>query len=431
AIAGRGSTGQRLATLRDLFARATAAEQSFLVRLLYGDLRQGAVEGVMVEAVAKASKVPASTLRRAAMAAGDLSVVARAALFEGEAALSRFIVQIFQPVRPMLAEPGEDPASALEQLGEAALEYKLDGARIQVHKAGDEVKVFSRHLRDVTAAVPEIVEVARRLPGQEVILDGEVLALRPDGRPQPFQVTMQRFGRKLDVARLREEVPLTPSFFDLLDLDGETLIDSPQSRRFDALARVVPPGLVVPHLITADAARARAFLEAAMAAGHEGVMAKSRQAAYAAGSRGRAWLKLKPAKTLDLVVLAVEWGNGRRHGWLSNLHLGARDTERGGFVMLGKTFKGLTDEMLAWQTERLLDLEIGRDDFTVYVRPELVVEIAFNDLQVSPQYPGRLALRFARVKRYRPEKPASEADTFATIQETYRQLTGTEPPPRG
>jgi len=430
AIAGRGSTGQRLTALRDLFARATPAEQSFLVRLLHGDLRQGAVEGVMVEAVAKASKVPGAKLRRAAMAAGDLSVVARAALFEGEGALSRFIVQIFQPVRPMLAEPGDDPDSALEQLGEAALEYKVDGARIQVHKAGDEVKVFSRHLREVTAAVPEIVQAARRLPGQEFILDGEAIALQPDGRPQRFQVTMQRFGRKLDVARLQEEVPLTASFFDLLDMDGETLIDLPQSRRFDALVRVVPAALVVPHLVTADPARARAFLEEAVAAGHEGLMAKSRAAAYAAGSRGRAWLKLKPAKTLDLVVLAVEWGNGRRHGWLSNLHLGARDTERGGFVMLGKTFKGLTDEMLTWQTERLLDLEIGRDDFTVYVRPELVVEIAFNDLQVSPHYPGRLALRFARVKRYRAEKPASEADTFATVQDTYRQLTGTEPPSR-
>jgi DNA ligase-1 len=430
ATSGPGSASRRLAALRDLFGRATAAEQAFLARLLYGELRQGAVEGVMIEAVAKASGVSAGTLRRAAMAAGELTVVARAALFEGEAAVSRFIVQIFQPVRPMLAEPGEDPGAAVEQFGEAALEYKLDGARIQVHKAGDEVKVFSRHLRDVTAAVPEVVEMARSLPGQELILDGEVIAVRPGGRPQPFQLTMQRFGRKLDVARLRQELPLTPFFFDLLDLDGETLIDSPQSRRFDALARVVPAPLVVPNLVTAAPAEARAFLEAAMAAGHEGVMAKSRQAPYAAGSRGKAWLKLKPAKTLDLVVLAVEWGNGRRHGWLSNLHLGARDAERGGFVMLGKTFKGLTDEMLAWQTERLLELEIGRDDFTVYVRPELVVEIAFNDLQVSPHYPGRLALRFARVKRYRPEKPASEADTFAMVQDTYRQLTGAEPPPR-
>ena len=395
AMAGRGSTGQRVAALRDLLARATAAEQSFLVRLLHGELRQGALEGVMVEAVAKACGVSATLVRRAAMAAGDLSVVARAALFEGDDALSRFIVQIFQPVRPMLAEPSEDPGAALEQLGEAALEFKIDGARIQVHKAGDEVKVFSRHLREVTSAVPEVVEAARRLPGQELILDGEVVALRPDGRPHPFQVTMQRFGRKLDVERLRRELPLTAFYFDLLDLDGETLIDAAQARRFDALARIVPPPLVIPHLVTADPAGAQGFLESAMAAGHEGIMAKSREAPYAAGSRGRAWLKLKQSRTLDLVVLAVEWGNGRRHGWLSNLHLGARDTERGGFVMLGKTFKGLTDEMLAWQTERLLDLEIGRDDFTVYLRPELVVEVVFNDVQVSPQYPAasRSALR--------------------------------------
>jgi DNA ligase-1 len=352
------------------------------------------------------------------------------ALAEGQHGLSRFIVQILQPVRPMLADTAEDVEAALGRLGEAAFEYKLDGARIQVHKAGDEVKVFSRHLREVTAAVPEVVEVTRALPARELILDGEVIALRTDGRPHPFQLTMQRFGRKLDVERLRSELPLTPFFFDALDVDGEPLIDEPQSRRFDALVRVVPQPLVVPHIVASDDERADAFLDEAMRRGHEGVMAKSREAVYAAGSRGSAWLKVKPARTLDLVVLAVEWGSGRRRGWLSNLHLGARDAERGGFVMLGKTFKGLTDEMLAWQTEKFLQLEIGRDDHTVYVRPEVVVEVAFNDLQVSPQYPGGLALRFARVKRYRTDKPASEADTFATLQRIYREATGLEPPPR-
>jgi DNA ligase-1 len=324
--------------------------------------------------------------------------------------------------------------AALGQLGEAALEYKLDGARIQVHKAGDEVKVFSRHLREVTPAVPEVVEIVRALPARELILDGEVIALRPDGRPQPFQLTMQRFGRKLEVDRLRRELPLTPFFFDALHLDGEPLIDEPQSRRFDTLVHVVPAPLIVPHVVAADEERAEAFLDEAMRQGHEGVMAKSREAAYAAGSRGSAWLKVKPARTLDLVVLAVEWGSGRRHGWLSNLHLGARDAEPGGrapgFVMLGKTFKGMTDEMLAWQTGKFLQLEIGRDKYTVYVRPEVVVEIAFNDLQVSPVYPGGLALRFARVKRYRLEKPASEADTFETVQRIYQEMTGLEPPPR-
>ncbi len=430
-VSGAGSTARKIGMLREMLARATRDEQDFVVRLLFGELRQGALEGVMLEAVARASGTPASVVRRAAMAAGDLAAVARAALFEGEHGLSRFIVQILQPVRPMLADSAEDVDAALDRLGEAALEYKLDGARIQAHKAGDEVKVFSRHLREVTAAVPEVVEAVRALPAHELILDGEVIALRPDGRPHPFQQTMQRFGRKLDVEHLRRELPLSPFFFDALDIEGEPLIDQPQSRRFEALARVVPAPLVVPHVITADEARADAFLDEAMRQGHEGVMAKSREASYAAGSRGSAWLKVKPARTLDLVVLAVEWGNGRRRGWLSNLHLGARDTERGGFVMLGKTFKGMTDEMLAWQTEKFLQLEIGRDDYTVYVRPEVVVEVAFNDLQVSPIYPGGLALRFARVKRYRLEKPASEADTFATVQRIYQEMTGLEPPPVG
>jgi DNA ligase-1 len=364
------------------------------------------------------------------MAAGELAVVAGAALSGGEAAVSRFIVQVFQPVRPMLAEPGEDVGEALAQLGEAALEYKLDGARIQVHKAGDEVRVYSRHLREVTGAVPEVVEAARALPAGELIADGEVIALRRDGTPQPFQVTMQRFGRKLDVERLRADLPLTPFLFDLLALEGEPVIDEPQARRFEKLARVAPPALVVPHLVTADSSRADAFLHAALAAGHEGLVAKSREAPYAAGSRGAAWLKVKAPHTLDLVVLAAEWGSGRRQGWLSNLHLGARDTERGGFVMLGKTFKGLSDETLEWQTRKFLELEIGRDRYTVYVRPELVLEVAFNDVQVSPQYPGRLALRFARVKRYRPDKLAHEADTFAAVQEIYRTATGSEPPVR-
>ena len=441
-VSGAGSTAQKIEILHDVLARATRDEQDFLVRLLFGELRQGALEGVVLEAVARAAGIQASLVRRAAMAAGDLTTVARAALVEGEHALSRFIVQILKPVRPMLADSAEDVDAALERLGEAALEYKLDGARIQAHKAGGEVKVFSRHLREVTGAVPEVVEIVRALPARELILDGEVVALRADRRPYPFQQTMQRFGRKLDVETLRRELPLTPFFFDLLDVDGEPLIDQPQSRRFETLTLAVPAPLVVPHVVTADEARAGAFLDEAMRQGHEGVIAKSREAGYAAGSRGSAWLKVKPARTLDLVVLAVEWGSGRRRGWLSNLHLGARGTERGGgwgpqggsrpevpFVMLGKTFKGMTDEMLAWQTGKFLELEIGRDNYTVYVRPEVVVEIAFNDLQISPIYPGGLALRFARVKRYRLEKPASEADTFATVQRIYKEMTGSEPPP--
>jgi DNA ligase-1 len=308
----------------------------------------------------------------------------------------------------------------MDSLGEAAIEYKMDGARIQVHKAGDDVRVFTRNLRDVTAAAPEIVEAVGALSARELILDGEVIALAADGAPHPFQVTMRRFGRKLDLVKVRDELPLSPFFFDCLYRDGKALIDEPQSLRFAALADLVPGSLIIPHSIAWTAVDADAFLRGALDRGHEGVMAKARGAGYAAGRRGAAWLKLKVARTLDLVVLAAEWGHGRRTGWLSNLHLGARDPDRNSFVMLGKTFKGMTDQMLEWQTEKLLALELTRDDYTVYVRPELVVEVAFNDVQASPVYPGGLALRFARIKRYRTDKAAADADTFQTVQRLHR-----------
>jgi DNA ligase-1 len=357
------------------------------------------------------------------MFAGELPRVAHAALTEGAPALARFSVELFRPVQPMLAGTADEPAAALERLGTAALEYKLDGARVQVHRAGGEVRVYTRRLNDVTAAVPELVERVRALPVSEIVLDGEALALRPDGRPQPFQVTMRRFGRKLDVAAMTRELPLAVYFFDCLYRDGEPLVDRPTGERVAALIDAVPTALVVPRRVTADPAEAQAFLDEALAAGHEGVMAKSLDAPYEAGRRGRAWLKLKPAHTLDLVVLAAEWGSGRRRGWLSNLHLGARDPGTGGFVMLGKTFKGLTDRTLAWQTERLQELEVARDGHTVHVRPELVVEIAFDGVQASPHYPAGLALRFARVKRYRPDKRADEADTIETVRRIHGSAT--------
>jgi DNA ligase-1 len=416
--------------LQGVFARATETEQRFLVHLLNGELRQGALEGVLLEAVAQAAEIPAARIRRAAMMTGSLALVASAALTSGAAGLLDFAVELLRPVQPMLADSAENVEDALAELGAAALEFKLDGARIQVHKAGDDVRAFSRHLRDVTAAVPEVVDLVRTLPARDLILDGEVIALRPDGTPQPFQLTMRRFGRRLDVERMRADLPLTPFFFDLLYRDGVPLLDEPRSRRFDTLTEIVPAAAVVPNIVTPGAAEARRFFDAAIAGGHEGVMAKAVDAPYAAGSRGSAWLKVKAAVTLDLVVLAAEWGSGRRRGWLSNLHLGARDPERNGFVMLGKTFKGLTDQMLAWQTEQFLAREIARDDYVVYVRPELVVEIAFNDVQESPRYPGGLALRFARVKRYRPDKTADQADTFATVREIYRRTTGMDPPAR-
>jgi DNA ligase-1 len=350
------------------------------------------------------------------MLAGDLGTVAKAAQAEGAAGLSRFQIELFRPVQPMLAQAAADVADALARLGRAALEYKLDGARIQVHRSGDEVRVYSRLLNDVTPAVPEVVEAVRRFPSGQLILDGEAIALQSGGAPHPFQVTMRRFGRRLDVDRQRGELPLSSFFFDVLYIDGVVLLDEPHSRRAEALAEIVPAEHRVSRIVTADADEAAAFFDRAIAAGHEGLVAKALDAGYEAGSRGAAWLKVKLAHTLDLVVLAAEWGHGRRRGWLSNLHLGARDDEQGGFVMLGKTFKGMTDAMLAWQTERLQALETQSEGHVVTVRPELVVEVAFNGLQASPHYPGGLALRFARVVRYREDKGPLDADALATVR---------------
>ncbi len=415
-ISGAGSEGRRRELLNHLFGRATGEEQQFLTALLGGELRQGALEGVMLDALAKASGISADRIRRAAMMAGGGAAIARAVFEHGEASLAQFDIQLFRPVQPMLAGTADDASEAIDELGEAALEYKFDGARVQVHKSGDEVAIYTRQLNDVSAAVPEVIQAVRALPAHDLILDGEVLALDRERRPQPFQVTMRRFGRKLDVHRTMAELPITPFWFDLLYLNGGPSIDEPQSRRFAELARLVPPGALVPHLVTSSGDQAEDFLHQALQSGNEGIMAKLRTAGYAAGARGQSWLKVKKARTLDLVVLAAEWGNGRRQGWLSNLHLGARDTQSGGFAMLGKTFKGLTDEMLAWQTKEFLKLEVARDAYTVYLNPKLVVEIAFNEIQVSSRYVSGLALRFARVKRYRPDKPAEESDTFETVQ---------------
>lgn len=413
---GTGSTARRAARLRELFARATADEQHFVAKLVVGELRQGALESLVLEAVSQAAKVGIGPLRRARMLAPDLEHVVRAAFEEGELGLSRFDLQLFRPVQPMLAEPADDVADVLTRLSRAAFEHKLDGARIQVHKRGDDVRVFTRGLNDVTHAVPEVVELLRTVEVSELIVDGEVLALHDDGRPYPFQDTMRRFGRKLDVEALRQQLPLSPFFFDCLYLDGASLLDAPTERRIAALHAAIPGNARVPRIVTEDAQEAQSFLDQALAQGHEGVMAKALDAPYFAGSRGASWLKLKQAHTLDLVVLAAEWGSGRRTGFLSNLHLGARDEDTGSFVMLGKTFKGLTDELLRFQTQALLALETHRDAHTVYVKPDLVVEILLNDVQTSPHYPAGLALRFARVKRYRPDKQAHEADTLARVR---------------
>jgi ATP-dependent DNA ligase I len=415
-VSGGGAQAARARLLRGVFSRATAEERDFLSRLVMGELRQGALGGIMAEAVSHASEIPIGEIRRAAMVSGDLEAVAVAGLTEGAAALARFGLKVFQPVLPMLAQPAADLAAALERLGTAALEHKLDGARIQAHRLGGEVRVYSRQLNDVSAAVPEVIEAVRALPLQEAILDGETIAVGEDGRPLPFQQTMRRFGRTLDVEAARRELPLQTRFFDLLRLDGEDWVHRPANERFAALqARAA--ALLVPRLVTANLETANAFYDEALRLGHEGLMAKALDAPYEAGGRGFAWLKVKPAHTLDLVVLAVERGSGRRQGWWSNIHLGARDPERGGFVMLGKTFKGMTDEILEWQTKTFPELATNTEGHVMYLKPEIVVEVAFNDVQESPRYPGGMALRLARVKRYRPDKGPAEADTVATVRE--------------
>jgi DNA ligase-1 len=424
-VKGKGTASRRSSQLKSLFSRATAHEQDFLARLILGELRQGALEGVMLEAVAAAAELPAAEVRRAATFAGGIPRVARAALGGGRTALAQFSIRLMQPVLPMLAQPSGDVAAALGALGSALFEWKLDGARVQVHKSGEEIRVYTRNLNEVTAAVVEVVEAVKTSKAQSLILDGEAIALRPDGRPHPFQVTMRRFSRKLEVEAVRAELPLSVFFFDCLLRDGEPLVDRGAGERHDILRSVMPAVFVAPSLITKELEKAQAFYADALAHGHEGLMAKALDAPYEAGRRGAGWLKLKRAHTLELVVLAAEWGHGRRRGRLSNLHLGARDPRSGGFVMLGKTFKGLTDETLEWQTRELLARRIEspgrRDDRTVHVRPELVVEIAFNDVQESPHYPAGMALRFARVKGYRPDKRPEEADTLDTVRTIYRQ----------
>ena len=414
-LAGQGSQAARRTALAQLFARATGPEQEFLRALVLGDLRQGALAAFVADAVARAAALPPADVRRALMLRGDLGAVAEVALADGAAGLKAIGLQLGRPIQPMLAQTAPDVGAALSRTGPAAVEWKLDGARIQVHRRGTDVAIFTRTLDEVTGRLPEVVEAALTLPADAVVLDGEAIALRPDGRPEPFQVTGSRFASRLAVEELRRRVPLTPILFDVLHLDGEDVLDRPGDVRAAALATLVPSQWRVPRVVAEEPETAAAAMEAALARGHEGVVVKALAAPYEAGRRGAAWVKVKPRHTLDLVVLAAEWGHGRRRGWLSNLWLGARDPSGEGFVMLGKTFKGLTDEMLTWQTERLLELEVARERHVVHVRPELVVEIAFDGIQASPRYPGGVALRFARVLRHRPDKPAFEADTLDAV----------------
>ncbi|RBY81231.1 ATP-dependent DNA ligase [Blastococcus sp. TF02-09] len=416
---GAGSTARRDAVLTALFSAATEEEQRFLVALLTGELRQGALEGVVLDAVATAAEVPPATVRRAFMLSGRLPETAALALSGGAGALDGVKLEVGRPIRPMLASPGASLDAALHDLGaEVTVEFKLDGARIQVHRNGDEVRVWTRTLREITDGVPELVVLVRSLPCRTAVLDGETLALDDDGRPRAFQDTMSRFGS--DAADDEAGVLLSPFFFDLLHLDGRDLLDEPLDVRLDALAGLLADdahaGLRMKGVRRPRDGQAAQVLDDALAGGHEGVVVKALDAPYAAGRRGRAWQKVKPVHTLDLVVLGAEWGYGRRTGSLSNIHLGARDTDGGEPVMVGKTFKGMTDELLAWQTRTFRDLARERPEWGVLLRPELVVEIAVDGAQRSTRYPGGVALRFARVLRYRPDKTAADADTIDAVR---------------
>jgi len=415
ALAGGGAQRARADALSELLAAATSAEQDFLVGLASGELRQGALEALVVEALAKATGLRLADVRRAVMLRGDLGPVAAAALADGADGLAAFGLEVGRPVQPMLARSAPDVSAALELTGRSAVEWKLDGIRVQLHRRDGRVQVFTRTLEEITERVPDVVEVVAALPGGDVVLDGEVLALRPGGRPQPFQLTASRTASRTDIQTALHRAPLTTYVFDILHRDGTDLLDAPGSERAEQLRAVVPELTRVPRLVTDDPTAAQEFFADAVAHGHEGVVVKALDAPWEAGRRGKGWIKVKPRHTLDLVVLAVEWGSGRRTGSLSNLHLGARAGED--FVMLGKTFKGLTDELLAWQTEHLLALADGpTDGYVVRVRPELVVEIAFDGVQTSTRYPGAVALRFARVLRYREDKTASEADTIEMVR---------------
>jgi len=429
-LQGPGSQKARNALLAGLLGRATAGEQDLVRRLLVGELRHGALEGLVTDATAKAFTVPLAAVRRAAMLAGDLPRVAVIARDEGEAGLAAVGLTVLRPVQPMLAQTAADVAEALALAtgtkpggdappGPASVEWKLDGARIQVHRAGDDVRIYTRNLNDVTDRLPGIVDLVRSLPADRLVIDGEAVGVGEDELPHTFQDTMSAFGTSTEGPDGVAGAGLQSRFFDLLHLDGVDLIDRPLTERLAALERVAGEWRI-PGVITSDVGEAQAVLDQSLATGHEGIMVKDAASTYEAGRRGGSWRKVKPVHTLDLVVLGVEWGSGRRRGWLSNIHMGARDPETGDFVMVGKTFKGLTDELLHWQTERFLELETSRDDMVVWVRPEQVVEIALDGVQASTRYPGGVALRFARVRRYRDDKPPSEADTIDTVRAMLR-----------
>ncbi|MGW3307538.1 ATP-dependent DNA ligase [Streptomyces sp. NPDC001073] len=423
-VSGAGSQAERGRLVRELMGAATADEQRFLFGLITGEVRQGALDAVAVEGLAQATDVPAADVRRAVMLAGSLQTVAEALLADGPAALDRFRLTVGRPVLPMLAHSATSVAEAVEKLGDCAVEEKLDGIRVQVHRDGDAVRLYTRTLDDITDRLPELTAAALELRGERFILDGEVISFDADGRPRSFQETAGRVGSRVDVATAAETVPVSPVFFDVLSVDGRDLLDLPFAERHAELAQLVPEPMRVRRTLVSgpeDVPAAEAFLAETLKRGHEGVVVKGLDAPYNAGRRGASWLKVKPVHTLDLVVLAAEWGHGRRTGKLSNLHLGARSSD-GSFAMLGKTFKGMTDALLTWQTERLQELAVESDGHVVTVRPELVVEIAYDGLQKSTRYPAGVTLRFARVVRYREDKRAEEADSVETLLAAHPEV---------
>ncbi|MFI1928385.1 MULTISPECIES: ATP-dependent DNA ligase [unclassified Streptomyces] len=423
-VSGPGSQAERTRLVGELMGAATADEQRFLLGLITGEVRQGALDAVAVEGLAQATGAPATDVRRAVMLAGSLRTVAQALLADGPAALEAFRLTVGRPVLPMLAHTASAVAEAVGKLGVCAVEEKLDGIRVQVHRDGDDVRLYTRTLDDITDRLPEVTDAARRLTGSRFILDGEVVAFDETGRPRSFQETAGRVGSRVDVTAAAEAVPVAPVFFDVLSVDGRDLLDLPFAERHAELARLVPEPMRVRRTVVSgpeDVEAAEEFSGQTLLRGHEGVVVKALDAPYSAGRRGASWLKVKPVHTLDLVVLAAEWGHGRRTGKLSNLHLGAR-TADGGFAMLGKTFKGLTDALLTWQTERLRELAVDESGYVVTVRPELVVEIAYDGLQRSTRYPAGVTLRFARVLRYREDKRPEEADTVETLLAAHPEV---------
>lgn len=420
---GRGSRARKSELLNKLFVRATPIEAKYLVKIIYQEMRHGVNEGVMIEGIAKATGLKARLVRRANQLLGELGEVALIALTQGESGLAQVTLQVFRPIKPMLAQTAETPEEAFEQYPKGmALEYKLDGARVQIHRQGDEVRIFSRNLADVTASLPDVVhEIKKTLSATGAIVEGEAIAVDAQGRPLPFQHLMRRFRRKHDVAKMVGEIPVQLFLFDALYLDGKTLIELSNKARWEALDTAMAGQNLVRRLLPSTIQEAKGFAEQAYRDGHEGVMAKELASTYSPGVRGKSWLKLKHVVSLDLVVVAADWGYGRRHGWLSNYHLAARDQKTGEYLVVGKTFKGLKDSEFKEMTTRLLDLEVSRQGSTVFVQPQALVEVRFNEIQESAQYRSGLALRFARITNIREDKSVTEADTMETLQALYDQ----------